>query len=318
MTPTAGYAFTTNLAAQLVALRARLGEPYEGTSATPVNEGYFTQEDLVQFIYEAEVRLARDLVNDAITGLQTTVSRTTVNGTASYDVPANDIAVADDPPVLRMVGVDLDTGSGLYPCREISRKDLWKSDDWSTHRADPRHPMMVWDASGKITVRPTPGTEAGAAKLIFRYYKLPRRRYRWHIGVVGSATTTTILAAGATVYPDDYWITDCKSSLRISSGDIKGQERMISDFTSATGLFTVAFAFSEAPVATDQFLAGEVSDLGDQVGDLMLAYAAFLGRQKIGDPQQAQMFLAEYQSGVQRVNATYGGTRGGDVEAVAT
>lgn len=317
MPPTAGYAFTTNLAAQLVALRARLGEPYEGTSATPVNEGYFTQEDLVQFIYEAEVRLARDLVNDAITGLQTTVSRTTVDGTATYDAPATNITVADDPPVLRMVGVDLDTGSGLYPCREISRKDLWKVDDWATHRADPRHPVMVWDAAGQVTVRPTPGAEAAAAKLVFRYYKVPRRRYRWHIGVVGSASTTTILAAGATIYPDDYWITDCKSSLRMSSGYIRGQERMISDFTSL-GLFTVSFAFSEAPTAGDHFLAGEVSDLGDQVGDLMLGFAAYLGRQKIGDPQQAQAFLAEYQSGVQRVNATYGGTRGGDVEVVAT
>jgi hypothetical protein len=75
--------------------------------------------------------------------------------------------------------------------------------------------------------------------------------------------------------------------------------------------------FSEAPT-TNNYVAGEVSDLGDQYGDLMIAWAAYLAHEKKGESTSSQAALAEYQSGIQAANAVYGGTRGGNVEQVAT
>jgi hypothetical protein len=320
--PTAGYASTTNLGVQLQALRSRLGEPYDdATEDTGGNEGYYTQLELIEFIYQAELRLAKDLVNDALVGLHTTVSRTTTDGVATYDLPTTDITVADDPPVLRMVGVDLDTGAGLFPCRQISRKDLWKADDWGTHRAEPRHPIMVYDAAGQITVRPTPTTAGGvgAGKLVFRYLKVPRRRFRHHRGIVNSVTSTTVFidADAGALYSNGHWTTDTKSAVRIVVGGLTGEERMIASFIGSTGAYTVAFGFSQQINVNDEYIAGEISEIGDHVGDMTLAWASYLGKQKIGESQEAQNYLAEYQSGVKSINELYAGTRGGHVEVVA-
>lgn len=316
--PTVGYASTTNLGVQLQALRSRLGEPYEDAAEdTGGTEGYYRQMELVEFIYQAELRLAKDLVNDALVGLHVTVSRTTASGTDLYDLPTTDMSVADEPPVLRMIAVDLDTGSGLFPCRQISRKDLWKVDDWSSHRAEARHPVMMYDAAGQILVRPIPGAEFAADKLIFRYIKTPTRRYRFHRGITETSTLSTLVDVDAAIYGDDYWITDCKASIRLEDGTFRGEDRMIDDFTSVTGTYSVAFDWSSLPPVGTEYIAGEVSDLGDHLGDLMLSFAAFLGKQKIGDQQGSANYLAEYQSGVEAVNKTYAGGRGGHVEAVA-
>ncbi len=317
--PTVGYASTTNLGVQIQALRSRLGEPFEDAAEdTGGSEGYYRQSELLDFIYQAELRLAKDLVNDALVGLHTTVSRTTLDGTDLYDLPTTDITVPDDPPVLRMISVELDTGSGLFPCRQISRKDLRKVDEWSSHRAEARHPVMMYDAAGQILVRPIPSTEAGATKLVFRYLKIPRRRYRHHRGKIDSVVSTTIfIDASADIYPNDYWFTDTNSSVMIVVGQLAGEARMISDFDGLLGGFTVAHAFSKSLNVTEEYIAGEISEIGDHTGDLQLAYASFLGKQKIGEAQLAANFLAEYQSGVEKVNEVYAGARGGHVEAVA-
>jgi len=317
---TVGYASTTNLGVQLQALRSRLGEPYEdATEDTGGTEGYYRQMELVEFIYQAELRLAKDLVNDALVGLHVTVSRTTTDAKDLYDLPTTGIDVADEPPVLRMISVDLNTGSGLFPCRQISRKDLWKVDDWSTHRAEPRHPVMMYDAAGQILVRPIPTTVGGvgAGYLVFRYIKTPRRRYRWHRGITETSTLSTLVDVDAAIYGDDYWITDCKSSIRLEDGTFRGEDRMIDGFTSVTGTYSVAWDWSSLPPVGTEYIAGEISDLGDHLGDLILSFAAFLGKQKIGDEQGGANYLAEYQSGVETVNKTYAGARGGHVEAVA-
>lgn len=312
--PTYGYANTTNLGVQIQMLRSRLAEPYEAAIESSTTEGYFRDAELVDFIYQAELRIAKDLPNDALVGLQTVVSRTTANGTATYKRPTLDQTVADDPPILRLIAVELDTGSGLYPCRNISRKDLWRVDDHITHRADSRHPIFAFDDSGNVIVRPVPGSEAGAAKLKFRYLKVPPRRYKHIRGTVDSATTTTIVDAD-TGKPADFWETDGKSSIRMASGDLIGEERMIQDWTPST--FTVDFAFSEAPAVADEYIAGQVSDLGDEFNDMVIAYATYLAKLKDSEVEEANLALGEYNSGVQSIHSVYGGTRGGEQEAVS-
>lgn len=303
--PTVGYAPTTNLRVQIDAVRARLAEPFEVADAADAqNPGYFRQDEIIDFIHQAEIKTAQDLPVDALTGLLTVLSLPTVNGTDTYRRPGTDQTQTDDTPILRLVAIDLDTGAGLMPCQITGRQNMWMAENMQTHRATPMRPRAAWDDAGNITVRPVPGSEAAAGKLIYRYIRIPRRRYKHWRGTVTTATDATHFSDSSADFPDDYWNTDGVSTVRFLTGTSRGEERTIAAYASATDAYTLDHA-ATVPAVGDEYVAGEVSQIGAEFSPMVIAYAVYQGMQKQMEDSQAQIAMGEYTQHLQMAMRQY-------------
>lgn len=303
--PTVGYAPTTNLRVQIDTIRARLAEPFEAADAAVATEGYFRQIEIVDYIHQSEIKVAQDLPNDALTGLLTVLEIMTVDGTDIYRRPGTDISEFDDTPILRLVSLDLDTGAGLFPCQIVGRQNLWMSDNTPTHRATAMRPRAAFDDDGNIIVRPVPGAEAGAAMLIYRYIRIPRRRYKHYRGTVTTGTSATMFEDTAAPYPSDYWNTDGVSTVRFMDGTLEGEERTILDWTGPSDLYELAHTLSIAPTVGDAYVAGETSDLGAEFNPMVIAYSVYQGMQKQFEEGQANIALGEYNQLLQMMTQKY-------------
>lgn len=301
---------STNLRSQLEELRHRLAEPFdpsqEGTS-NPV-EGYYPDQALLNFLHAAELMVAHDVVDDALLSLQTTFDITTANGTETYDLPQRSLTALGDPPILRLVAAELDRGWGRkYPCRLLPPEAFFRADFDPMFRASERSPVASLIDDGQIRVRPIPGAEAGATKLVLRYIRVPRRRFRHYKGIVDSSTTT-IVTDGDMIQPASFWVTNAQCSLRIvTQNGILGEERMVTANDATT--ITVTPAFSEAPVAGDEYHIGEVSELSDELIPAVMAWATYLGYQADARGDHT-IPLQEYKGFIQSINQRYAGIHG--------
>lgn len=291
-----GYASPTNLRVQLNMLRTMIGEPFDYATedTTAPAEGYYTTQELVDLIYQSEMQLIQDLGVDAFPGLLANVSRTTVDGTNTYDLPGRNQAVADEPPILRLLSIEADVGAGyLVPVKLVRRDRFSEVVQDGEVALSVYSPLAAYNTRSQLIIAPTPSDEAGAGKLVFRYVKVPPRRYRhWHGLVDASSTASKIRDASAT-HPTGFWTTDTRCTVRITSGILNGQERTLKAWDATNDEFEVDFAFSGVPETGAHYLVGEVSDLGDEFNGAVLAYAAFLALSKDRDPI-AQVHHQEY------------------------
>ncbi len=276
-----------------------LGEPWEYSAeqvaaGTASEMGYYTNEDIVGFIYRAELQTIQDLGFDAFPSLFAVQNRTTVNGTAVYDLPGKNPAIGDDYPILQLISVELDAGAGyLVPCEMMRRDYFQRIVQDSAIQPSVYAPIAAYDSSRQIIVSPTPGAEAGAGKLVFRYVRVPQRRYKHYHGEIDAASTATNIIDAQAGFPTSFWLPDGGSSIRMHTGLLIGEERTVLSWTNASHTYVLNFALSAAPATGDHYLVGELSDLGDEYSGMVVSYAAYLGKMKDSD-KDADRFLGEY------------------------
>lgn len=276
-----------NLQTEIREIRTRLSAPVRSNDT----DNYITDIEIVDWIWAAELQIMQDAVEDALLDLQATQTETTVNGTSAY---------ALDTSFQRVLQVQLNTGAGLIPCRIINPKQVRLLSQSPSWRPSPMTPY-AWIFGGNINVSPTPGSEAGAGKLIVQYTARPTKRGKHIASYTTAAGSATALVDTALTQADDYW-NNC--TVRLTSGAMKNLERTVTDFTASTDTLTVA-TFGTAPGQSITYEMGEVSDLGDEFSPLIVAWATYLGYVKDADLELANMQRDEYLRGIQTLNARY-------------
>jgi hypothetical protein len=286
-------------------LRDMLGEPWDFAKEDPLaaTPGYFRDMELMDYIHAGEMQVAEDIGYQNIPSLLTVQTRTTVDGTNTYFLPGMSATLADDQPIQELLSIEMDAGAGYMVRCEVVPIDrfVYLVQDNVPPRSAYR-PLAAVQSRTQIIVSPTPGAEAGANKLQFRYIGIPKRRYKQHHGIVSSATATTLTDTDLTE-PGNYWTTDAVLSIRLldtlATTANAGIDRLVTNWDAGGPSFTVAFPWAGTPVAGTHYLVGECSSLDDQLSRLALVYAAYQGLVKDKDPT-AQMRFDEYRRGIEQ------------------
>ncbi len=287
-----------NLQTEISEVRSRLVAPARASS----DDQFITDEEIIRWIYQAELRLVKLLPEDMLLNLQTEVNVDLVSGgppptTVDQDlnpVTLSDLSVTD---FVRFLEAKLEVGQGIKTCRHISPEELRTIEQTGTRRPTRNYPYIaIFD--NQFYVRPQP--EAGwfttnpDGKFYLRYVKRPTRRFKHYKGLTTGAGGTTTVVDSAAPGPDDWWN---GTQLRISDEDaaIRGQEGTVTDFADASGTFTFAGGTFFAASGTNiEFEVGEVSDLPEECHELIVAYATYRGFMKDGESELAQQQLVEY------------------------
>lgn len=277
-----------NLQTEIREIRTRLSAPVRSNDT----DNYITDLEIVDWIWAAELQIAQDVSDDALLDLEATDSVTTVNGTSAYSL-ASDFQ--------RLLSVQLDVGAGLQYARIINPKQarlIAQSPSWRSSAMNP----YAWVYAGQLNVSPTPGSEAAVGKLKVNYVGRPTQRAKHIYSYTTGAGTAITMVDSALVQADDFW-NNCK--VRLTTGALKNQERLVTDFTASSDTLTVA-TFGTDPGQSIYYEMGEVSDLGDEFSPLIVAWATYLGFIKDADMELAAAQLNEYRTAVQAINARYG------------
>lgn len=277
-----------NLQSEITELRARLGEPVR----TDPSDGFFTDEELTEWIHQGELMTAKLLVEDALTdiGSESTVAvETTGAGTA---VPTD---------FMRLLEVAVDSGWGFRRARLVSMEEFERYIHSPNFKGTKQFPIATL-FQGKIYPHPFSGNSGSDLRI--RYTKEPTRRHRRYKGQTdGPGTSTTLVDSSApSTVGNDYFVA---GEIRVTSGDFVGQDKVLSGYTAASGTFTVTVAYNAAPGSGIQFEAGQTSDLPNECWPIWINYAAFLALSKDRETQDANLWLSEFHKGIDGINRRY-------------
>ena len=276
-----------NLQTEIRAVRERIGEP----ARTDQMDNYITDEEILSWIYDAEQKIVRDVVEDALLEMLTLSQANTAAADGDYALPSD---------FERIIGVSLNSGQGHIDCRIIkpTQKHLLETNpNWRPTGLTP----VAWIFAGQVYVRPTP-VAIVTNGIEIRYIKTPTRRYKHVESFTTAAGTASSIVDGALTQPNDYWNA---STMRLKTGALAGQERTISDFVLSTTTLTVSTAFDAAPGTSIYYEMGTPTDLGDNFSPLIVAWASYLGLTKDRETDISQTQKDEYERGVAQINARY-------------
>ncbi len=282
-----------NLETDIRDLRTRIAQPVR---ANP-DDGFLTDLEAVGMLNFAALRVAQDIVDDALPDLHQKNDQTTISGQENYSVPSD---------LLRILSVEIDYGQGFNPAQLVSPKELildrWDP-VWRAENTRPNYAVL----SNEIFIRPIPDSvTAGATRLRIRYIQTPARRFKHLQGKTDGDGTTTVLAISTDASPSNWWVgtTPVPINARIQSGVLAGEERTVSASSKDTNI-TVSVVYSAIPGTGIIFDVGEESPLSKAFQDLMMGYAAYLGWSKDENESGANREFTLYTSAVKGINARY-------------
>lgn len=275
-----------NLRAELTRVREKIAEP----SRQDETNAFVTDIEIINWIYEGEMKVMRGLVDDALWTSQKESTLTLTGGSAP--LPAD---------FMRHISLQVQakTSSQFIDSDLIGPKQLR-----NTQVSPPWRPTSVrpycYIFAGKIYVLPA---SSNAVKL--RYVYRPNKRYKTFRDITTTPASTTVLTMTnfSTLFPSlatNYFV-GCE--LELVSGSTKGETNTCTASSATTVTVTTPWSIS-VPAGTI-VEGGEMSVLPVELYPLYTTWAAYLAFMKDRETDLAQLELASYTQMLQEVNERY-------------
>jgi len=300
-TQPATFRSETNLMSQIKAVETRTAEAL--IDGSPI---YLSRTETMEAIYEAELHIAMNLPDDALYRLHNQVYRTTVNGQDEYALPRGGVTAPelDEYPMMRVLSVELDTGSGLTFCKLHNMTRFRELDSKGSDRASAQNPYATIYHQNLI-VRPIPGTEAADDKLRIRYVAVPRRRYKAYEGTTTSASSASSVNDNGSGFGSGWFNnpSEVRTYLRWVDGANAGKDHVVTAFSGT--VFTVDPALTGSVATGAKFDVGSVSDIGEEFSEMIVCYASAIILAAHKENGLAQMYFELFFRSAQAVASRY-------------
>jgi hypothetical protein len=294
-----------NLQSQITEIRRRIAEPY----STDASDQNITDDEIVDWIRQAEIKLLYDISVETISTIMTPwIINAAIAGTGI------DYVVLPTVTMFRPVSITLlrTAGASQVPCRVVPFTDWLRSKNDPNWRVNHLNPIAAI-SDGNIYTNPV-ATSASTVRL--RYLAEPDYRYRHFVGSVTSKTSNTVWAdtkAVAKGWPDDYFnpYGTLTTQVKYTSGEPNGNHANVTDYTGATGTFTLSVSASY-PISNESFRpdvnvgdtyeVGQVGTLPAQFDRMIYSYVEYLCWCKGNDDAAAQRSMNQYMTQIDAIN----------------
>lgn len=287
-----------NLQTEIGLVRQEIAEPGRADQS----DNFITDYEIVDWINQAEIQVAKDLHYQALPSLQTAGAITTTPATDSYSLASN---------YMRLIGARYNTvGNDTARLREVRFVD---PTTFHSVKTSPNFRRCNYDKpygtiiDNKVWFWPY-SDSGGIGGGYLRYIKRPSKRTKFFKFACTNATTTSIesgnVGSRVNEMATNAWV---GANMRAVSRGMWGEEHAVTSSSPTNGVFgfTAADIWSVNAVLGTEFEVGETSDCPQDLYPMWVKFAAFLALCK-DRAQEAQAKLVEYKAMVANENMKWG------------